>query len=69
MQQCELTAALTVAGVSVGTEEQMDELLDLAAKGAVTSRVEVVDFDSIGEIMERLKNDEITGRVVVRLPQ
>ncbi|KLT46233.1 GroES-like protein [Cutaneotrichosporon oleaginosum] len=61
--------ALTVTGVSVGTEKEMDELLALAADGRVTSKVEVVDFERIGEVMERLKNDEITGRVVVRLPQ
>ncbi|BEJ16959.1 hypothetical protein CspHIS471_0603600 [Cutaneotrichosporon sp. HIS471] len=61
--------ALTVTGVSVGTEREMDELLDLAAQGGVTARVEVVDFEHIGEVMERLKNDQITGRVVVRLPQ
>lgn len=47
----------------------MDELLALAAAGGVTARVEVVDFDRIGEVMERLKDDKVTGRVVVRLPQ
>jgi propanol-preferring alcohol dehydrogenase len=47
----------------------MDELLALAARGGVTSCVEVVEFERVGEVMERLKNDEITGRVVVRLPQ
>lgn len=64
-----LIAGLTVAGVSVGTEDEMDELLDLAARGGVKVRVEVVDFENIGDVMERLRNDEITGRVVVRLPQ
>lgn len=55
--------------MSVGTEDEMDELLALAERGGVTARVEVVDFEEIGDVMERLRHDEITGRVVVRLPQ
>lgn len=59
---------LTVRGVAVGTEEQMDELLRLAAEGKVKPLVEVHPFERIGDVMEDLKHDRITGRAVVTLP-
>lgn len=56
-------------GVAVGTEKQMEELLDFAAKGQISPRVEVLDFDQVPEAIQRLKDDKITGRIVVKMPE
>lgn len=60
---------LVIKGVAVGTEGQMDELLRWAGEGKIKPLVEVRAFNDIGEVMEDLKADRITGRVVVTLPQ
>lgn len=62
-------SALNITGVSVGTEEQMEELLQEAAAGKLEPAVEVLDFGEVPSIFERLKQNSITGRVVVRVPQ
>lgn len=62
-------SALNITGVSVGTEEQMEELLQEAAAGKLEPAVEVLDFGEVPNIFERLKQNSITGRVVVRVPQ
>ncbi|KAH7152679.1 chaperonin 10-like protein [Dactylonectria macrodidyma] len=61
--------ALTVTGVATGTEDQMSELLQYAATGRIKPAVEVLDFEEIPGIFNRLQNDKITGRIVVRIPQ
>ncbi|KAH6889627.1 chaperonin 10-like protein [Thelonectria olida] len=61
--------ALTVTGVATGTERQMEALLDQAATGKISPAVEILNLDEISGIFERLKNDEITGRIVVRIPE
>ncbi|KAF4995283.1 hypothetical protein FGRMN_5248 [Fusarium graminum] len=60
--------SLTVAGVAVGTEEQMAELLQHALKGTIVPKVTVLDFREVGNVIEDLKKQQITGRVVVRIP-
>ena len=62
-------SALNITGVSVGTEEQMEELLQEAAAGKLEPTVEVLDFEEVPNIFERLKQNSITGRVVVKVPQ
>jgi propanol-preferring alcohol dehydrogenase len=59
---------LTVKGAAVGTEEQMVELLQLAITGKIKPMVEVVDFSQTSSVLEKLRADEITGRVVVKIP-
>lgn len=61
--------ALTVTGVATGTEEQMQELLREAVTGRVDPTLEVMDFEAVPAIFERLKENSITGRIVVRIPQ
>ncbi|SPO02043.1 related to ADH3 - alcohol dehydrogenase III [Cephalotrichum gorgonifer] len=61
--------ALTVTGVATGTEQQMVELLRQAEDGKVTPSIEVAEFHEVPNIFERLKENSITGRVVVRIPQ
>jgi propanol-preferring alcohol dehydrogenase len=52
----------------VGTEEEMQELLQMAAEGRVSTHYEVFDFDKVNEVMEKLVRYEIKGRVVLRIP-
>jgi len=59
---------LTVKG-AVGTEKQMDELLQLAITGKIKPLVEMLDFSETGSVFEKLRRDGITGRVVVKIPQ
>ncbi|KAL7906515.1 hypothetical protein GGI35DRAFT_471075 [Trichoderma velutinum] len=56
--------ALTVTGVMVGNEQQMVELLENAAAGVINPVVQVEDFSEIPKIFEKLKNYEVTGRIV-----
>lgn len=52
----------------VGTEQQMVELLNQAAAGVINPLVQVEDFSEVPRIFEKLKNNEVTGRIVVRIP-
>ncbi|QGI83704.1 unnamed protein product [Fusarium fujikuroi] len=60
--------SLTVTGVAVGTEEQMEELLQHALEGTIVPEVKVLEFEEVGNVIEGLKRQEVTGRIVVRLP-
>ncbi|KAJ6104032.1 hypothetical protein N7523_010352 [Penicillium sp. IBT 18751x] len=60
--------ALTIKGSSVGTEEQMAELLQLAAQGVITPAIEIFDFEEAPNLINRIMDDAIVGRAVVRLP-
>lgn len=60
---------LVIKGSSVGNEQQMEELFQFALDGTVLPRVQVSDFSKAGDILNKLKNDEVTGRMVVTIPQ
>ena len=60
---------LTIKVAAVGTEKQMDELLQLAITGKIKPLVEVLDFSETGSVFEKLRRDGIIGRVVVKIPQ
>ncbi|OGM49796.1 putative quinone oxidoreductase [Aspergillus bombycis] len=60
---------LCIVGSSVGTEEQMDELLQQAGRGEITPSIEVFDFVDTPRLVDGLRNDAISGRAVVRIPQ
>jgi propanol-preferring alcohol dehydrogenase len=53
----------------VGTEKEMEELLLKAADGKVDPSLEIVEFDEVPSVFERLVQNSITGRVVVRIPE
>jgi propanol-preferring alcohol dehydrogenase len=57
---------LTVTGVAVGTEDQMLELLQHASD-KILPKVTVVGFDQVGTVLEGLKRQDVTGRVVVKI--
>lgn len=61
-------AALTVTGVAVGTEEQMKDLLQHALDGTIVPEVKVLEFEEVSDVVGALKRQEITGRVVVKVP-
>lgn len=61
--------ALTVTGVMVGTEQMMVELLQQTAAGVIRPMVKVEEFSKVPDIFEKLKNNQVTGRIVVRIPQ
>ncbi|RFN48806.1 hypothetical protein FIE12Z_6861 [Fusarium flagelliforme] len=59
---------LTVTGVMVGTEKHMEDLLQHALEGTIVPEVKVLEFDRVGNVIESLKKQQVTGRVVVRIP-
>ncbi|UKZ81505.1 hypothetical protein TrVFT333_009277 [Trichoderma virens FT-333] len=61
--------ALTVTGVMVGNEQQMEELLQHTVAGVINPVVQVEEFSQVPHIFEKLKNNEVTGRIVVRIPE
>lgn len=65
----EMLLALTVTGVMVGNEQQMEDLLQNAASGIIKPVVQVEEFSKVPQIFEKLKNNEVTGRIVVKIPE
>ncbi|KAL3486288.1 chaperonin 10-like protein [Aspergillus germanicus] len=60
---------ISIMGSSVGTEDQMAELLQQAAAGHITPSIQTFDFSHTPDLINGLKDDAITGRAVVRIPQ
>ncbi|XEV04676.1 hypothetical protein FSHL1_009963 [Fusarium sambucinum] len=58
---------LTVTGVSVGTEGQMEDILQHASAGVIVPNVKVVEFEQVGQVMDDLQRQTVTGRVVVKI--
>lgn len=56
---------LTLKGSIVGTREDMKEALDFASRGLVKSYIETDSFENIDHIFQRLRRNDITGRIVV----
>lgn len=55
--------------MAVGTEEQVEALLDMAAKGQIKPHVEVADFSELPVIFNQLEIGVVKGRKVVRIPE
>lgn len=47
---------MTIVGACVGTEGQMEELLEMAMQGKVVSGVEVCNIEYTADMFERLKS-------------
>jgi propanol-preferring alcohol dehydrogenase len=60
---------ISIIGSSVGTEEQMAEVLQLAAAGVITPSIQTFDFSHTPALVHGLKDDAVVGRMVVRIPQ
>ncbi|KUJ11356.1 alcohol dehydrogenase [Mollisia scopiformis] len=59
----------TIIGSSVGTKAQLDELLQMAVRGEITTITKVHEFEELDDLLEKLKRNQISGRVVVKIPQ
>ncbi|RFU25928.1 hypothetical protein B7463_g10418, partial [Scytalidium lignicola] len=58
---------LKVIGSSVGTEEEMEELLEMAVNGDVVPHVELFKLSELHDVIQRLDNAQIVGRAVVKI--
>lgn len=63
-----IVRGISVFGSSVGTEQEMKSLLEMASKGKIKAIVDVFDFQELDEVLEKLRINGISGRAVVKLP-
>jgi propanol-preferring alcohol dehydrogenase len=50
---------------SVGTREDLREVLDLAARGKLKCEIETRRLDQINEVFDQMRRAQITGRLVL----
>ena len=62
-----VNSELTVRGSNVGTRLDLEEAVDFATRGLVTSMIEKQPLAKINDIFERMRAGKITGRVVLDL--
>nr|KYP66366.1 putative mannitol dehydrogenase [Cajanus cajan] len=55
----------TIAGSAGGGSEEMQEMMDFAAKHNITADVEVIPMDYVNTAFERLKNNDVKYRFVI----
>jgi propanol-preferring alcohol dehydrogenase len=60
---------LRVLGSSVGTKQELDELMGMAVRGEVIPITSVHKFEELDELLQKLKQNQVTGRVVVMIPE
>jgi propanol-preferring alcohol dehydrogenase len=58
---------LCVRGSLVGTRADMKEALAFAADGKVKANVETARLEDINEVLERLREGKVTGRIVLNI--
>ncbi len=56
-------------GSSVGTAQEMKDLLDMALSGDVAPMVQVFEFERVDDILQKLAKSQIAGRVVLTFPR
>jgi len=56
----------TIEGSLGGTVQDIEEVFDLMARGEITPAYEEIAFDQIGAGLERLRANQVTGRLVAR---
>ncbi|RLL97712.1 hypothetical protein CFD26_106456 [Aspergillus turcosus] len=59
---------LRLIGSAVGSRAQMQDLFKLAVEGNVCPLVEEISFDQIDAAARRINDGQVTGRIVMRLP-
>ncbi|KAH7137424.1 alcohol dehydrogenase-like protein [Dactylonectria estremocensis] len=57
-----------VKGSSTGTKAQMDEVFALAISKEIVPHIEVYPFSKLAHILGRLLKNEVSGRIVVKVP-
>jgi alcohol dehydrogenase, propanol-preferring len=58
---------ITLRGSLVGTRADMKEALAFAANGQVKPRVETATLDNVNDVMRRLREGQVNGRVVLKI--
>lgn len=58
---------LTVRGSLVGTRADMKEALGFAVEGKVSANVEIAALEDINDVLERLRNGKVNGRIVLKI--
>jgi propanol-preferring alcohol dehydrogenase len=59
---------IKVVGSSVGTEEEMDELMQLVVEGYVVPKIEVFELEKLDEVIKRIAEGRLSGKAVLKLP-
>lgn len=59
---------LKVVGSTVGTETEMEELLEMAVNGDVVPHIEMFELSELDVVVQRLANAQIVGRAVMKIP-
>lgn len=59
---------IKVLGSSVGTEEEMDELLQMVVAGHVVPKIEVFELEKLDEVIKRINEGKLSGKAVLKIP-
>jgi alcohol dehydrogenase, propanol-preferring len=57
----------TVTGSNVGTRADLAEAIDFASRGLVTARIEKQPLKAASEVLERMRQGKLVGRVVLAI--
>jgi propanol-preferring alcohol dehydrogenase len=58
-----------VVGSTVGTEDEMNELLQMAVSGDVVPKIELFELEQLGVVVERIASGSVAGKVVLKIPE
>jgi propanol-preferring alcohol dehydrogenase len=58
---------LTLRGSSVGTRLDLDEAVAFSLRGAVNAEVATATLDQVNDVLDRMRQGKIVGRVVLQL--
>jgi propanol-preferring alcohol dehydrogenase len=58
---------LKIVGSSVGTEEELQELLKLGESGKVVAQTEVMPFGRFQEAIDKVARSNVMGRIVLKI--
>jgi len=58
---------IDIQGSIVGTRSDLREALEFGAEGQVKAKVKTQPLDEVNNVMERLKNGSVNGRVVLTM--
>jgi propanol-preferring alcohol dehydrogenase len=58
---------LTLRGSSVGTRLDLDEAVAFSLRGAVSAEVATATLDQANDVLDRMRQGKIVGRVVLKI--
>ncbi|KAH8892865.1 NAD(P)-binding protein [Thozetella sp. PMI_491] len=64
-----LVRGLKIIGSSVGSKEQMQDLMQLAAAGKVKPEVHMYELHEVADVLDKLHLGQVSGRAVLRIPE